>query len=283
MKAGQQLVLIGYPMEQLNSTDITAPNPPSADRHHHLDDVVLPVEHRAGDRPAHPALGARHRRRFGQPMFQHQGQGRRVPEHRQHHPLPDARWRHDAPAFGGPRQLRPARRPLLDLAEGKADAKMPGYIKQMEEADAALTKTPEAFIGTSCSCSAGNGRPEERHAGRREGSGDGHAGAVAQRPPRRGVEVTIEQPGVYVFAGASLDRRIIQTSIYACRPTARSPRSTRASGLTPYSFVVSQAEGPAKIFVVVADGPGRGRQARPEAGKAKIWVIAASPAAAPGG
>jgi hypothetical protein len=95
-----------------------------------------------------------------------------------------------------------------------------------------------------------------------------------------GVEVEIKEGGVYLFAAASLDKRIIQTSIYEMGADGTVTPLNEGYGLTPYSFTATGRDGASKIFVVVADMSviEEGKPAKAP-GKVKLQVYRGAPGA----
>ncbi len=283
LKAGQQLVLIGYPMEQLNGTDITKPEPTSQTGI--ITSVTTFFLSHSGDagrdllvQHSVPATGGA----SGSPLFNTKGElvaflnaGNIIM-----YQTPDGgTMRQPSAALVNYAQRADM---LLDIAEGKAEAKMPDYRKQMDEADAALTKTPDVFI-----------KDVETLFGQEMG-GPEHVKRVAEQDAvmdtpvpwlngaaGAGMEIEIKDPGTYVFAGGSLDRRPIQTSLYIMQKdgSITPVEGGEGTNMTPYSFVVAaDAQPGTKYFVVVADmTPGEKDKPKPAPGKVKIWALRGTP------
>ena len=280
LKAGEQLILIGYPSEQLNGTSSTKPEPTSQtgiitslttfflSRNTDSAEDLL-VQHSV------PATGGA----SGSPMFNTSGElvaflnagnivlvknadgnTMRIPSSA----LVNYAQRGDM---------------LLDLIEGKADAKMPNIIQQMAEADTELTKTPDVFFQDLAQMFGAEMGGPKNVTTITEIEGEMKT-PVPWLNGRNGmgVEVEIKEGGVYLFAAASLDKRIIQTSIYEMGADGTVTPLNEGYGLTPYSFTATGRDGPSKIFVVVADMSTveEGKPA-PAPGKAKLQVLRGAP------
>lgn len=273
LKAGEQLVLIGYPSEQLNGTSPQKPEPTSQtgiitsvttyylSRGEDADDVL--IQHSA------PATGGA----SGSPMFNTKGEvvaflnaGNIILYKNQD----GETTRQPSAALVNYAQRADL---LLDLAEGKADGNMAHYREQMAKAEDELTKTPEQFLSdlkTMFGAEMG-GQANVKMISDTEVAMDkpvpwlnGKKGA--------GVEVQIEEKGVYLFAAASLDKRIIQTSVYEMQEDGSISPLNEGYGLTPYSFTATGRDGKSKLFVVVADlTSGTDADTRPP-GKVKLQV-----------
>ncbi len=291
MKAGEQLVLIGYPMEQLKGTDAARPEPTSQtgivtsmttfflSRADAKDDLL--VQHSV------PATGGA----SGSPMFNTKGEvvaflnaGNIII-----YQTPDGgTMRQPSGALVNYAQRADM---LLDLAEGKADGLMPGYLKKFDEAEDQLTKTPEVFISDLVQL-FGQEMGDQKNVTKVaevEGAMDTPVPWLENRLGA-GAEIEVTEPGVYVIAGASLDKRIIQTSLYEVLPDGTIQYLDSGVNLTPYSFVVSGREKTGKLYAVVTDltspaapADGAAPAATPAApavtpGKVKIWVYRGKPA-----
>lgn len=292
LKAGEQLILIGYPMEQLKGTDAARPEPTSQtgiitsvttfflSRENPKHDLL--VQHSV------PATGGA----SGSPMFNTKGEvvaflnaGNIII--------------YQTPEGGTMRQpsgalVNYAQRAdmLLDLAEGKADGLMPDYLASFDKAENDLTKTPEVFISDLVQL-FGQEMGDQKNVTKVaevEGSMDTPIPWLENRLGA-GAEIEITEPGVYVIAGASLDKRIIQTSLYEVLPDGTIQYLDAGVNLTPYSFVVSGREKAGKLYAVVTDltspaatpadpaapaAPTAAPVASP--GKVKIWVYRGKPA-----
>jgi hypothetical protein len=274
LKAGQQIVMIGYPSEQLNGTDLARPEPTSQagiitslttfflSQRGAKEDVL--IQHSV------PATGGA----SGSPMFNTKGEvvaflnaGNIIM-----YQTPDGgTMRQPSAALVNYAQRADL---LLDVAEGKADGNMPAIMQQLADADKELTKTPEVFIKDLVAYFGQELGDQNKVAKVAETE------AVMDQPVewlngRRGAgfQVEITEPGIYVFAGSSLDRRIVQASIYEVMPDGSVTRIDEGVGLTPHSFVVNAREAKGKIFVLIADMSAADPAADKSApGKVKIWV-----------
>lgn len=278
LPAGEQLIMIGYPAEMLNGTSAMKPEPTSQtgiitsmttfflSRGENKDDLL--VQHSV------PATGGA----SGSPMFNTKGEvvaflnaGNIVLVKNQ-----DG----DTVRIPSSALVNYAQRGdlLLDLAEGKADGKMPEYMAQMKAADEELTKTPEVFIKDLVALFGQDIGDQSKVAKVTELDAEMNT-PVPWLNGRKGagVEITIDQPGIYLVAGASLDKRIIQTSAYEMQSDGSVTPLKEGVGLTPYSFVVVGRDNPGKIFVVVADMSENGAKDGAAAGKVKIHVYRGNP------
>ena len=254
LKAGEQLVLIGYPMEQLKGTDAARPEPTSQtgiitsvttfflSKENAKHDLL--VQHSV------PATGGA----SGSPMFNTKGEvvaflnaGNII--------------LYQTPDGGTMRQpsgalVNYAQRAdmLLDLAEGKADGLMPDYLASFDKAEENLTKMPDVFIA-DLKALFGQEMGDQKNVtevAAVEGVMDTPIPWLENRLGA-GVEIEITDPGVYVIAGASLDKRIVQTSLYEVLPDGTIQYLDSGVNITPYSFVVSGRETPGKLYAVVTD------------------------------
>ncbi len=299
LKAGEQLVLIGYPMEQLKGTDAARPEPTSQtgivtsvttfflSRENAKHDLL--VQHSV------PATGGA----SGSPMFNTKGEvvaflnaGNIII-----YQTPDGgTMRQPSGALVNYAQRADM---LLDLAEGKADALMPDYLASFDKAENDLTKTPEVFIADLVQL-FGQEMGDQKNVTKVaevEGVMDTPIPWLENRLGA-GAEIEITEPGLYVIAGASLDKRIIQTSLYEVLPDGTIQYLDAGVNLTPYSFVVAGRETTGKLYAVVTDltspavepaapAPADGAAPPPPAppappgarpGKVKIWVYRGKPA-----
>ena len=157
---------------------------------------------------------------------------------------------------------------------------MPLYEKQMKDADDALTKSPEVFIKDLVAI-FGQEMGDQKNVTEVATTEATMDTPVPWLNGRRGAgfEVEIKEPGIYVFAGSSLDKRIVQASIYEVQPDGSVTHIDDGVGLTPHSFVVSQRQSAGKIFVLLADmsAADPSKDTSPP-GKVKIWVYRGVPA-----
>jgi len=303
LKAGEQLILIGYPMEQLKGTDAARPEPTSQtgiitslttfflSRENAKHDLL--VQHSV------PATGGA----SGSPMFNTKGEvvaflnaGNIII-----YQTPDGgTMRQPSGALVNYAQRADM---LIDLAEGKAEALMPDYLASFDKAEDDLTKTPDVFIQDLVQL-FGQEMGDQKNVvkvAEVEGIMDTPIPWLENRLGA-GAEIEITEPGTYVIAGASLDKRIIQTSLYEVLPDGTIQYLDSGVNLTPYSFVVSGREGAGKLYAVVTDltsppaeapaeapppadgaAPGPTPTAPPpkpveNPGKVKIWVYRGTPA-----
>ncbi len=254
LKAGEQLVLIGYPMEQLKGTDAARPEPTSQTG------IITSVTtfFLSKENPKHdllvqhsvPATGGA----SGSPMFNTKGEvvaflnaGNIII-----YQTPDGgTMRQPSGALVNYAQRADM---LLDLAEGKADALMPDYLASFDKAEETLTKTPDVFIA-DLKTMFGQEMGDQKNVtevAEVEGVMDTPIPWLENRLGA-GVEIEIKDPGIYVIAGASLDKRIVQTSLYEVLPDGTIQYLDSGVNLTPYSFVVSGREKPGKLYAVVTD------------------------------
>ncbi|MCC6918806.1 MAG: trypsin-like peptidase domain-containing protein [Alphaproteobacteria bacterium] len=274
LKAGEQLVLIGYPSEQLNGTDAQRPEPTSQtglitsvttyylSRGSDDDDVL--IQHSA------PATGGA----SGSPMFNAKGEvvaflnaGNIILYKNQDGDT----TRQPSAALVNYAQRADL---LLDLAEGKADANMPHYRELMAKATQELTKTPDQFLADLKLMFGAEmgGQDNVSQLSDNEVAMDKEVPWLNGRKGA-GVEVEIKDPGIYLFAAVSLDKRIIQTSVYEMLEDGTISRLNEGYDLSPYSFTATGREGKSKLFVVVADmSTVEGQDTRPP-GKAKLQVF----------
>lgn len=254
LKAGEQLVLIGYPMEQLKGTDAARPEPTSQtgivtsvttfflSRENAKHDLL--VQHSV------PATGGA----SGSPMFNTRGEvvaflnaGNIII-----YQTPDGGTRRQP--SGALVNYAQRADMLLDLAEGKTAALMPDYLASFDKAENDLTKTPEVFIADLVQLlgqEMGDQKNVEKVA-EVEGVMDTPVPWLDNRLGA-GAEIEITEPGLYVIAGASLDKRIIQTSLYEVLPDGTIQYLDSGVNLTPYSFVVSGRQSAGKLYAVVTD------------------------------
>ncbi len=297
LKAGEQLVLIGYPMEQLKGTDAARPEPTSQtgiitsvttfflSRENPKHDLL--VQHSV------PATGGA----SGSPMFNTKGEvvaflnaGNIII-----YQTPDGgTMRQPSGALVNYAQRADM---LLDLAEGKAEGLMPDYLASFDKAENDLTKTPEVFIADLVQL-FGQEMGDQKNitkVAEVEGTMDTQIPWQENRLGA-GAEIEITEPGIYVIAGASLDKRIIQTSLYEVLPDGTIQYLDAGVNLTPYSFVVSGRERVGKLYAVVTDLTSPATEPAPAAptdgttpaappqpkaaspGKVKIWVYRGHPA-----
>lgn len=280
LKAGEQLILIGYPMEQLKGTDAARPEPTSQtgivtsvttfflSRENAKHDLL--VQHSV------PATGGA----SGSPMFNTKGEvvaflnaGNIII-----YQTPDGgTMRQPSGALVNYAQRADM---LLDLAEGKADSLMPDYLASFDKAENDLTKTPETFIADLVQL-FGQEMGDQKNVTKVaevEGVMDTPIPWLENRLGA-GAEIEITEPGLYVIAGASLDKRIIQTSLYEVLPDGTIQYLDSGVNLTPYSFVVAGRETTGKLYAVVTDltSPAAEAQAPAPAAPADGSAPAATP------
>ncbi len=285
MKAGEQLVLIGYPSEQLNGTSSQKPEPTSQtgiitsvttfflSRAEAESDML--IQHSV------PATGGA----SGSPMFNTKGEvvaflnaGNIVLVKNEN----GETMRIPSSALVNYAQRADL---LIELAEGKAAERMPAYLKQMADADAELTKTPEVFIKDLVQL-FGQDMGDQKNV-TLVSELDAEMGTpVPWMENRRGagVEIEAKEPGIYLVAATSMDKRIIQTSILEMQADGSVTPLQEGIGLTPYSFAAAGREAAGKLFVVVTDmsAADPANDPRP-AGKVKIYVYRGVPAPEQGG
>jgi S1-C subfamily serine protease len=302
LKAGEQLILIGYPMEQLKGTDSARPEPTSQTGIiTSLTTFFLSKENAKHDllvQHSVPATGGA----SGSPMFNTKGEvvaflnaGNIII-----YQTPDGgTMRQPSGALVNYAQRADM---LLDLAEGKADGLMPDYLASFDKAEDNLTKTPDVFIQDLVQL-FGQEMGDQKNV-TKVAEVEGVMDTVIPFAENRlgaGAEIEITEPGTYVIAGASLDKRIIQTSLYEVLPDGSIQYLDSGVNLTPYSFVVSGREKAGKLYAIVTDltsppaeappapatAPADGAAPTPTApppkpvenpGKVKIWVYRGHPA-----
>jgi V8-like Glu-specific endopeptidase len=273
LKAGEQLVLIGYPSEDLNGTSSQKPEPTSQTgiitsvTTYFLsrgdDESDLLVQHSV------PATGGA----SGSPMFNTKGEVVAFLNAGNIALVKDKdgnTQREPSAALVNYAQRADL---LLDLAESKADGKLPMYKEQMAKAEDELSKTPDQFL-SDLSVMFGaemGGQANIAKVNEVEGVMDTPVEWLNGRKGM-GVKVEIEEKGIYLFAAASLDKRIIQTSIFEMHEDGSISPLNEGYALTPYSFTATGREGKSSLFVVVADMTGGEAAASATAGKVKLQV-----------
>lgn len=270
LKAGQPLILIGYPGEMLKGTDVMQPEPTSQtgiitaattyflSRGAAEDDLL--IQHSV------PATGGA----SGSPMFNDKGEVVAFLNAGNITMVKDAEG--NSIRIPNSALVNYAQRAdmLIDLAEGKAAGKMPGYLKQMAEAEKRFTKTADAFIADMVMMfGAALGNPgsvarvmeQDLVMDKPIPELDGRRAAV--------LELNVAETGIYMFLANSPESRNI--AVVALEKDGRMINSGPGAANSSWTFADRSQTGPILLVVIDMSGEDPKNDTRP-AGKAKLVI-----------